>query len=159
MLTVHYHMLYRTNVFISIFISMLKTPLKNICIGKLQLQKLMLKFNKFVVTGNQLLFTMLFYKGRNVIHAFEGAHLHQDKYTGKLHHNKNNTDTDYNDAIELLLENEHHLGEIILSTHNKKSLGMIYRYDNDEKCFHASLMGFDEKIIKEGYVRKRLDPI
>ena len=85
----------------------------------------MLKFNISVVTENQLLGRMLFYKCRHIIHAFEGAHLHQDNHTGKLHHNKNNTDKDYNDAIELLLENEHHHGEIVLSTHNKK----IVRYD------------------------------
>ena len=79
---------------------MLKTPLKNICICKLQIQKHMLKYNKFGVTENQLLCRRLFYKCRNIIpiiddaeHAFEGANLHQDKYTGKLHHNKNNMKT------------------------------------------------------------------
>ena len=35
-------------------------------------------------------------------HVFEGDHLHQDTYTGKLHHNKNNTDKAYNCAIELI---------------------------------------------------------
>ena len=75
----------------------------------------MLKYNKFVVTENQLLCRMLFYKCSNIIpivpiidkveHAFEGAHLHQDKYTGKLPHNINNIKTtDYFWKTSTILE-------------------------------------------------------
>ena len=88
----------------------------------------MLKYSKFVVTENQLLCRMLFYKCRNII-PIEHARFLQDEYTGKLHHT-------VKAAIELRLENKHQI------THNKKSFDMLYRYDHDEKCFHASLMGF-----------------
>ena len=79
----------------------------------------MLKYNKLVVTENKLLCRMVFNKCRNIIRSEHGNYV-EDDYTGKLLGT-------LKDEIELCY---------------KKSFDMIYRYDHDDKCFQASLMGF-----------------
>jgi len=74
-----------------------------------------------------------------------GAYMHTDRFSGRLYTNKSDTDNAYNDAIALLLQNQHRIGQVIFATHNKQSFELIKHTTNDN-FYHASLMGFDDNF-------------
>lgn len=82
-----------------------------------------------------------------------GAYLHQDRYTGLIHDTKEDTDKAYDYAIDVLKTHQQDVGEMIFGTHNMKSFSKIKDLDS-EKCFHASLMGFDEPFASNGSIKK-----
>lgn len=82
-----------------------------------------------------------------------GAYLHRDRRTGVLHDTKEQTDRAYDYAVDLLLKNEQHVGEVVFATHNEAS----FRRFKDlfgPKYHHATLMGFHEPLRWEGSVRR-----
>ena len=87
------------------------------------------------------------------IKLVRGAYLNKDKYTGVLFDNKEDTDTSYNYAIDIIKYNQDHLGEIIFATHNKKSFEKVKDLDNNN-FFHACLMGFEEPLTWQGNIKK-----
>ena len=87
------------------------------------------------------------------IKLVRGAYLYQDKYSGALYDKKEDTDKAYNYAIDVLKSHQQDLGEVIFATHNKTSYDKV-KYMDNEKCFHACLMGFDEQIKWRGEIRK-----
>jgi hypothetical protein len=87
------------------------------------------------------------------IKLVRGAYLHNDKYTGALYDTKEETDKAYDYAIDIIKSHQQDLGEIIFATHNKKSYEKVKYMDND-KCFHASLMGFDDPLNWHGDIQK-----
>lgn len=128
--------------------------------------------NEFIMRNNTHLFKTYQMYRKDALHTLEndmnlfqtlgstlnvklvrGAYLHHDRFTGKLHRNKEETDKMYNDAIRLLMDNRQKVGEIIFATHNLKSFNMI-KDIYDKKCFHASLMGFDKRFLSKGSIRK-----
>ena len=87
------------------------------------------------------------------IKLVRGAYLNQDKYTGALFDKKEDTDKAYNYAIDIIKSNQNQLGEVIYATHNKKSFDKVKDLD-DDKSFHACLMGFDEPLTWQGNIKK-----
>lgn len=82
-----------------------------------------------------------------------GAYLHRDRRTGVLHDTKEQTDRAYDYAVDLLLKNEPHVGDVVFATHNVAS----FRRFKDlfgPKYHHATLMGFHEPLRWEGSVRR-----
>ena len=69
-----------------------------------------------------------------------GAYWHQDKNTDKLFRNKEDTDNQYNDAIELTS----HLNNVLYATHNEKSLQKIP--EGKKVC---QLLGLKDKLSEE----------
>ena len=87
------------------------------------------------------------------IKLVRGAYYNQDKYTGALFNKKEDTDNSYNHAIDIINTHQNQLGEVIFATHNKKSFDKVKDLDND-KYFHACLMGFDEPLAWQGNIKK-----
>ena len=86
------------------------------------------------------------------IQLVRGAYLHDDKYSGKLYGNKDDVDTSYNNAINMLLGNLDEVGDVIFATHNMESYNLVKNTTN-YKCYHAHLMGFDSKF-RDGAICK-----
>lgn len=84
-----------------------------------------------------------------------GAYLAQDRRTGMLYDTKEDTDKAYDRAVDILKSHEPMLGELVFATHNKASFDRIKNIAS-EKCFHATLMGFDEPLLEwtSGSIRK-----
>ena len=87
------------------------------------------------------------------IKLVRGAYLNQDKYTGALFDKKEDTDKAYNYAVDIIKYNQDLLGEVIFATHNKKSFDKVKDLE-DDKYFHACLMGFDEPLTWQGNIKK-----
>jgi len=87
------------------------------------------------------------------IKLVRGAYLFQDKYSGHLHESKEDTDRDYDLAIDLLLERRDDVGSIVFATHNEASFEKIKDL-RDPNCFHASLMGFNQPLSWKGSIQK-----
>jgi hypothetical protein len=87
------------------------------------------------------------------IKLVRGAYLHKDKYTGALHETKKDTDLAYDYMVDVLLQNEQHIGEVIFATHNKTSYDK-FKDARSSQFSHASLMGFSTPLEWKGRVPK-----
>ncbi|MDD9878863.1 MAG: proline dehydrogenase family protein [Magnetovibrio sp.] len=84
------------------------------------------------------------YKERNFgIKLVRGAYYNEDKVTGLLHKNKDDTDKDYNNAIELL---SNYNNDVIIATHNRESCNLALKYNRDFK--YAQLLGMNDELSK-----------
>lgn len=82
-----------------------------------------------------------------------GAYLARDRRTGLLFDTKEDVDAAYDHAVEVLKAHEADLGELVFATHNEASFHKIKQLTS-EKCFHATLMGFDEPLTWTGPIRR-----
>ena len=97
-----------------------------------------------------------FFSNRNIalnVKLVWGCYLHVDKYTGSIYDTKQETDIAYDKAIEIIMNYEQNIGEVIFATHNKNSFNKIKDIESD-KCYHATLMGFDEHLNWKGNIQK-----
>ena len=91
-------------------------------------------------------------KGLN-IKLVRGAYLFQDKYSGYLHESKEDTDRDYDLAIDMLLGRRKEVGSIVFATHNQASFEKI-KHLRDANCYHATLMGFKRPLSWKGSIQR-----
>jgi len=87
------------------------------------------------------------------IKLVRGAYLHNDKYTGALHETKQDTDFAYDYMVDVLLQNEQHVGKVIFATHSKTSFDK-FKDAKASQFSHASLMGFSAPLRWQGSVPK-----
>ena len=79
--------------------------------------------------------------------------LHTDPTTSALYDTKEQIDHAYDCAIDLLLSHKQYVGKIVFATHDKTSFDKIV-HASDDNIFHASLMGYDEPLTWNGYVKR-----
>ena len=75
------------------------------------------------------------------IKLVRGAYHNQDKSTGLLHLQKQDTDCDYNDAIRLLST---YKNDVFIATHNKESCEIALQYQ--KKFKYAQLLGMNDTL-------------
>lgn len=82
------------------------------------------------------------------IKLVRGAYLHKDHKTNMIFSTKKGTDSSYNDAIQMILDNESAFDKVIFATHNKESYNKIKHLSSNKYC-HASLMGFENAFVND----------
>ena len=85
-----------------------------------------------------------FFKNKNKnfgIKLVRGAYLNEDLNTGLLYSEKEETDINYNNAIELLSNYEN---DVIIATHNNLSCKIALQYE--KKFKYAQLLGMNNKL-------------
>lgn len=81
------------------------------------------------------------YKTHFGIKLVRGAYYNQDKCTGLLHINKEDTDRDYNNAIRLLSDFNN---DVLIATHNMDSCELALNYK--KKFKYAQLLGMNDSL-------------
>lgn len=84
---------------------------------------------------------LLQFKNEFGIKLVRGAYHNQDKKTGLLHLNKEDTDKDYNNAIELL---SNYNNDVLIATHNNISCEIALKHKKEFK--YAQLLGMNDNL-------------
>ena len=106
----------------------------------------------------QLLNDLEEYRRCNFTHNIKlvrGAYLLKDSDKNMLFEKKEDTDYAYNESAKLLLSlnKKHNNMNVIFATHNLDSFNLIKDIESPN-VYHASLMGMDERFIRQGKIRK-----
>lgn len=115
----------------------------NYCITNYQYNIFYKTYQMYRIDSLQLLQKDLLNYNNFGIKLVRGAYHNQDKKTGLLYLQKEDTDLNYNNAIKLLSNYEN---DVIIATHNNISCELALKYKQVKKFKYAQLLGMNDNL-------------